>query len=336
MKNMETATTQIVPAAIGINQSSKTNQFYEDVVDGLQASPKRLNSKYFYDANGDKLFQDLMNCEEYYPTNCELEIFSEKTAEICKAIIGDGDEFELIELGAGDATKSACLLRYLLEQQVDFTYLPIDISENVIAYLNVTLPVTLPGIRITGLNGEYFEMLEKAATISNRRKVVLFLGSNIGNMTVNEAESFCRQLRNHLSAGDMLLVGFDLKKNPKTILAAYNDKEGITRQFNLNLLERINRELKGDFDVTQFDHYPMYDPETGACKSYLVSLTDQKVKIDNRETIHFIKDEIIYMEISQKFTVAQTDEMAINASFKPVNLFYDDKKWFIDAIWVAE
>jgi L-histidine Nalpha-methyltransferase len=329
MKNMDTTLTQAQ-----LNKPSKTNQFYDDVITGLSAAPKYLNSKYFYDANGDKLFQDLMNCEEYYPTKCELEIFAEKTADICKAIIGDGDEFDLIELGAGDATKSSFLLKYLLEQRADFTYLPIDISSNVISYLNITLPVTLPGLRITGLNGEYFDMLNKAASISNKRKVVMFLGSNIGNMPVNEAESFCLELRNHLSAGDMLLIGIDLKKNPKTVLAAYNDKEGITKRFNLNLLERINRELNADFNLDKFEHYPTYDPETGACKSYLVSLADQKVNI-NGEVITFLKDEYIFMEISQKFTVAQTERMAEKASFKPLNAFYDSKKWFIDAIWQA-
>jgi L-histidine N-alpha-methyltransferase len=328
---METATTQTE-----LIRSSKTTQFYDDVIAGLKQTPKRLNSKYFYDANGDKLFQDLMNCEEYYPTKCELEIFSEKTAEICNAIIGDGDAFDLIELGAGDAMKSTYLLKYLLDKKADFTYLPIDISANVISYLNITLPVTLSGLQITGLNGEYFEMLEKAASISNKRKVVLFLGSNIGNMPVNEADGFCRALRNHLSEGDMLLVGFDLKKNPKTVLAAYNDKGGITKRFNLNLLERINRELNGNFDLKQFDHYPTYDPETGACKSYLVSLADQKVNINNMETVHFSKDEVIYMEISQKFTVEQTDQMAINNSFNPINRFFDNKEWFIDVIWQAK
>ncbi len=326
---------QTVPEIIGKNKSSKTNQFYEDVINGLSSNPKRLNSKYFYDANGDKLFQDLMNCEEYYPTRCELEIFSEKAGEICKAIIGAGDAFDLIELGAGDATKSAYLLKYLLDEHADFTYLPIDISSNVISYLHITLPVTLPGLQINGLNGEYFEMLEKAASISNKRKVVMFLGSNIGNMTVNEAESFCMELRKYLSAGDMLLVGFDLKKNPKTVLAAYDDKGGITKQFNINLLDRINRELGGDFNTEKFDHYPMYDPETGACKSYLVSLCEQQVNV-SEETFSFLKDELIYMEISQKFTVEQTDQMAIKNSFKPVNRFFDKKKWFIDVVWVAE
>ena len=314
----------------------KTDQFYDDVIAGLIAEPKRLSSKYFYDAVGDKLFQDLMACPEYYPTKCELEIFSEKTDEVCKALIAGGDAFDLIELGAGDAMKSTYLLQYLLEQKADFTYMPIDISDNVISYLNITLPVTLPGLKIKGLNGEYFNMLEKAAAVSEKRKVVLFLGSNIGNMPVERAIDFCTELRSHLSKGDMVLIGIDLKKNPKTILAAYNDKGGITKRFNLNLLERINRELNADFDLAKFDHYPTYDPESGACKSYLVSLDDQEVTINGKETVKFLKDEYIYMEISQKFTVLQTEQMAAKSGFKPLDRFFDNKKWFLDAVWVAE
>jgi len=312
----------------------KTTEFYTDVIKGLTANPKRLSSKYFYDAKGDKIFQELMACEEYYPTNCELEIFSQKTAELAQAIAGDGGPFDLIELGAGDATKSTYLLRYLLEQKVDFTYLPIDISENVISYLDATLPKTLPGLNITGLNGEYFDMLKKAATLSSRRKVVVFLGSNVGNMPVSDAIAFIKELNDHLSPGDMLLIGIDLKKAPKTVLAAYNDKEGITKRFNLNLLERINRELNADFDIAQFDHYATYDPETGACKSYLVSLSDQTVHIGD-ERIRFAKDEYVYMEISQKFTIAQTEQMAREAGFTPIRELFDSKQWFMDAVWEA-
>lgn len=333
MKNIETTnqTTEMYDHA-----NCRTGKFYEDVICGLTSQPKYLSSMYFYDAVGDKLFQDLMSCEEYYPTNCETEIFSQRTADLCEAIIGEGDAFDLIELGAGDATKSTYLLKCLLEQGADFSYLPIDISSNTISYLNITLPVTMPGLQMTGLNGEYFDMLNKASAISNKRKVVMFLGSNVGNMPVDVAEKFCQDVRNHLSPGDMMLIGVDLKKNPATVLAAYNDKEGITRRFNLNLLQRINRELGANFNVSNFEHYPMYDPETGACKSYLVSLEAQDVIIAGTDTVHFDKDEYIFMEISQKFTLAQIDEMAVKASFKPVQHFLDSKGWFTDAIWVAE
>jgi len=327
--------TALLQTLVNTKPADITEEFYRDVISGLKQTPKRLSSKYFYDAVGDKLFQDLMNCEEYYPTNCELEIFTQQTAGLCDTMIADGSAFDLIELGAGDAMKSTFLLRYLLEQKADFSYLPIDISANVISYLNDTLPITLPGLQVAGLNGDYFDMLKKAASISDRRKVVLFLGSNIGNMPPPEADIFCRELRNQLSPGDMVLIGVDLKKNPKIVLAAYNDKEGITKQFNLNLLTRINRELNADFDISKFEHYPLYDPETGACKSYLISTEDQQVKI-GQENVSFMKDEYIYMEISQKYTVIQTNQMAVNSGFKPVNIFFDSKKWFVDAVWMAE
>ncbi len=313
----------------------QNTQFYKDVLNGLQARPKHLQSKYFYDSTGDKLFQQIMASPEYYPTDCELEIFTQQTVKICHTLIADGSPFDLIELGAGDATKSTYLLRYLLEQKADFTYLPIDISANTITYLNAALPGALPGLKITGLNGDYFDMLKQAAQLSARRKVVLFLGSNIGNMPINDAEAFCIELRRHLSPGDSVLIGIDLKKNPATILAAYNDQQGITRQFNLNLLTRINNELNADFDISQFEHYPSYDPETGACRSYLISLQAQEVHLNDTDTIRFDKDEYIFMEVSQKYSMEQVNHLASISGFKAGLYFTDSRNWFVDAVWTA-
>lgn len=312
------------------------SRFLEDVVMGLNSKPKRLQSKYFYDAEGDRLFQQIMNSPEYYLTNAEMEIFSRQTAGLAAAVLEGGQPFDLIELGAGDATKSSHLLRNLLAQKADFTYLPIDISSHVISSLNATLPLSLPGLKIKGLNGEYFDMLKKAADISANRKVVLFMGANIGNMPVSDAMDFCDELRRHLTPGDIVIMGFDLKKDPETILAAYNDSQGITKKFNLNLLTRINRELGADFDIESFHHYAMYDPETGSCKSYLVSLKDQDVNIPDGELIHFCKDEYIFMEISQKYAPEQITQFAKKANFKTVNNFFDSKHWFVDTVWVAE
>lgn len=308
-------------------------QFCDDVLAGLKSEPKHLQSKYFYDAKGDELFQQIMNCPEYYPTDCEMEIFAEQTAALAE-VVKDDSPFNLIELGAGDATKSIHLLRSLVNKGADFTYLPIDISGHVIELLHQTLPQSLPGLRIKGFEGDYFKALKQAEGYSDLRKVVLFLGGNLGNMPVADAEEFCKELRSHLQPGDMALIGFDLKKHPKIILDAYNDAAGITRQFNLNLLERMNRELDADFEISQFDHYPTYDPETGSCKSYLISLKDQQVNVCD-ETIDFKKDEYIFMEISQKYTVEQTRAMANASSFNPVRDFYDSRNWFLDTIWEA-
>ncbi|MDB5149192.1 MAG: L-histidine N(alpha)-methyltransferase [Mucilaginibacter sp.] len=308
--------------------------FFKDVIEGLSSQPKHLPSKYFYDQTGDGLFQQIMKLPEYYPSDCEMEIFTEQHSLLAGSMLHGGNDFDLIELGAGDATKTNFLLKHLIKQRIRFTYKPIDISENMINYLNVTLPVIIPGIHIEGLNGDYLDMLKKAVSDSKKRKVVLFLGSTIGNMNIGEALAFCIEIRKILSPGDMLLIGTDLRKNPNTILAAYNDKMGVTRQFNLNLLTRINRELGADFDIRQFEHFPTYDPLTGACKSYLVCLKTQIIQI-GPYAISFQKDEIIDMEISQKYTVEDTRALADASGFKPVADFYDKKRWFLDTLWVA-
>ncbi len=309
------------------------NRFYEDVLKGLSAGSRYLESKYFYDKVGDKLFQEIMECPEYYPTRCEMEIFSGQTADISALFRDHGSDFELVELGAGDATKSIHLLKQLMSEDAAFTYYPIDISSNVIKMLQDKLPKELPGINVQGLNGEYFEMLEQVNSSSKKRKVVLFLGSNIGNIPPEKVVSFCTEMRSHLAPGDMVLIGFDLKKDPRTILAAYNDKGGITKRFNMNLLRRINEEFGADFDLSKFEHYPVYDPGTGTCKSYLVSLAEQRVCIGDTDCFDFKEGEPIHTEISQKYTVEQTDDIAAKSGFKPVKHLFDSRHWFLDTIW---
>ncbi len=274
-----------------------------------------------------------MDSDEYYLTNCEMEIFSTQTSSIANVIIGQHRNFDVVELGPGDAVKSTYLLEELVRKNAIGTYFPVDISNNIIKLLHEELPRQLPQLNIHGLNGEYLSMLASAKKISNKIKLVLFMGSNIGNIAKEEVTDFCKSLREQLSKGDMLLVGMDLKKNPKQILAAYNDKKGYTRQFNLNLLHRINEELRANFKTDAFDHYATYDPGTGACKSYLVSLADQQVTIPDDVTIKFAKDEAIFMEISQKYTVEESDKIAAQSGFEPVAHFYDTNKWFTDVIW---
>ncbi len=318
--------------------NAQTTQFATEILQGLRAMPKYLPAKYFYDKAGDEIFQQIMNCDEYYPFACELEIFRKRTAELAAAIMQPGGPFDLIELGPGDCKKSAYLLRHLVRSGASFTYAPIDISSNIIDYLQTELPLKIPGLRVRGYNGEYLPMITETAKASRKRKVVLFLGSNLGNMTPTEARLFCRKLRCHLMPGDLALIGLDLKKCPDTILAAYNDKGGITKRFNLNLLERINRELNADFDIDQFEHFPVYDEPSGACKSYLISLADQQVTLycnGDVQKIRFVRNEEIFMEISQKYRIDQIDHLATGAFFKPLQRFYDDRGWFVDALWCA-
>ncbi|WP_232825851.1 L-histidine N(alpha)-methyltransferase [Chitinophaga alhagiae] len=311
-------------------QQTATQHFYEDVVKGLTGTPKYLQSKYFYDAAGDALFQQIMHTPEYYLTRCELEILSAQAVAIADAL--GATPFNLVELGPGDASKSFYLLKELHRRHPEQAYFPIDISENIITQLQHALPARLQGLQVQGLCGEYIDMLKTTAYFSPRRKVVMFMGASIGNFTPEEAVKFCRRLREQMNPGDLLLIGFDLRKQPQMILDAYNDGQGVTRDFNLNLLTRINRELGADFDINQFHHFPTYDPLTGACKSYLVSNTAQEVLL-GEHVIRFRKDEPIFMEISQKYSVDETRQLAAAAGFRPVQHFFDNKRWFTDVLW---
>lgn len=309
--------------------------FLEDTLRGLQSTAKFLDSKYFYNEAGDNIFQEIMFCPEYYLTRCELEIFMEQSGALSQALTSHLSEFDVIELGPGDALKSKFLLKQLMnDNSHDFTFYPIDISSNVIANLQQTLPEYIPGINIQGLTGDYFTALKKVVSSSAKNKMVMFLGSNIGNMPPDRMELFFRSFRNLLSAGDMVLIGFDLKKDPHITLDAYNDKAGITKRLNLNLLKRINEELNADFNLEHFEHYPVYDPGTGTCRSYLISVKEQHVHI-GKEVIPFRKYEEIHMETSHKFLVSQTDELAAASGFEPLHHFFDCKKYFMDAIWVC-
>jgi len=324
----------VIPTAFApCKRKPATSTFYHDVVQGLTAPQKYLDPKYFYDAAGDVLFQQIMQCHEYYLTGCEMEILSSQSPQIAQALQLYAGSFDLVELGAGDATKSIHLLKQLLDNGVDYTYFPIDISVNVINQLQKNLPKQLPGLQLQGLNGEYFQALQQANQLTSRKKVILFMGANIGNFNVPAARNFCQQLRQYLQPGDLLLTGFDLKKHPQVILNAYNDATGITRAFNFNLLHRINRELGGDFDTSKFEHFPTYDPGTGACKSYLISLEDQVVHIGDSTTVTFAENEALYMEISQKYSLEETDQLAALTGFKPVARFFDRKHWFTDCLW---
>jgi len=327
-----------MPEAATKGTTSILRVFFEEVLAGLTAAGKYLPSKYFYDRTGDDLFQQISVCEEYYLSACEMEIFRDQTAQLAARLTAPRTPFDLIELGAGDCRKSVHLLRHLHEQRTEFVFLPIDISANIIGFLQSRLTRELPGMAIHGFTGENLAMLARATALSSRRKVILFLGSTLGNLTLAESKRFCQSLRSQLKPGDLVLMGLDLKKSPSAILAAYNDKGGITKRFNLNLLHRINRELKADFDVRNFEHFPTYDPRTGACKSFLISLTDQQVTLrynDRRETILFSKEEEIYMEVSQKYTPGQIDDLAKQSAFETLQTFHDRRNWFTDVLWKA-
>lgn len=313
---------------------TESKDFYFDVIQGLTQTPKTLPSKYFYDKKGDSLFQAIMMSPDYYVTRCEMEIFTCQTKEIVDCLTPKNLDFELIELGPGNCAKSIHLLRALSAANVSFKYIPIDISENIINELESFLPAQDPYLRFNGLVGDYFEKLSSHCSLTKTRKIVMCLGGNIGNMTHLESNQFCKKLRGYLQPGDQCIMGFDLVKHPAVIKRAYDDREGLTREFNLNLLDRINRELEGDFRIDQFDHYCSYDPLTGAAKSYLVCLSDMVVHLPGAR-VPFKKDECIWTEISQKYSTDQIREMAIDNGFIQTAKFLDSRSWFMNAIWTA-
>lgn len=312
----------------------ETSIFCDDVVSGLSAEHKHLDSKYFYDAKGDALFQEIMTCPEYYLSRCELEILKEQGHVIASKLAEGFQEFNLIELGPGDASKSIYLLQALRQTGRHFSYIPIDISKNIINRLEETIPTQVKGFRIKGQVGEYLERLNEIAQRSTLPKIILFLGASIGNLNSSEARIFCKAIEGMLNPNDILMIGFDLRKNPDIILAAYHDKGGITKAFNLNLLTRINHELGANFDLDSFDHFPTYDPQSGLCRSFLISKREQSVFIKQCDAqIDFKEYESIFMERSMKYSLEETEKLAQEANFSVENHFFDSKKWFVDSLW---
>lgn len=311
--------------------------FALSILEGLEKHPKQLSSKYFYNKKGDRLFQKIMHMPEYYLTDCEYEIFDRQKQAILEHI-GHDEAFELIELGAGDGLKTKVLLRQFVDQNVDFQYRPVDISSSVLEQLSQSLTTELPNLEVAPLHGEYFQVLGELKDIGDhQKKVIFFLGANIGNLTKPQSRHFLSQLNDLLDPGDMVLLGIDLKKDPATILAAYNDPAGITAAFNLNLLERINNELGGQFELNQFKHWEAYNPVSGEAKSYIVSKKTQDVRIEALETsIHFDAWEAIEVELSQKYSIEEVDQLAKSANFKVVHNFFDSRHYFVDSLWVKE
>ncbi len=310
------------------------DQFARDVIHGLSDTPKYLSSKYFYDQEGDHLFQQIMALDEYYLTDCEYEIFQTHKNQLLQQFLSNGKGFDLIEFGAGDGKKTKVLLQYFLEQGADFSYKPVDISKNALRLLEVDLKNAFPTINIDTLQGEYFQALSQLGTTSNRPKVILFLGSNIGNFLKPVAVKFLKQLANVLSKGDRLLMGVDLVKDPKIISKAYDDAKGITRKFNLNLLTRINRELGGDFDIDKFDHFPLYNPISGTARSFLISKTSQTVNIERlNASFHFDAWEPIHTEYSHKYRIGELAQLAKESGFKVIENYLDSREFFTDCLW---
>ncbi|WP_200977154.1 L-histidine N(alpha)-methyltransferase [Echinicola sp. 20G] len=311
----------------------KDTEFARDVLVGLSGNNKFLSSKYFYDHKGDELFQKIMQLPEYYLTRKEFGILKEYHRYILERI-SDSTHFNMVEMGAGDGLKTKILLEYLYNQRANFTYYPIDISGNVLKQLETSLNVSYPGIKVSPIVSNYKNALQDPLWNRKTKTLLLFLGANIGNFVWNDAVKVLRRIARSLQEGDMALIGFDLKKDPELILQAYDDSQGVTKDFNLNILIRINKELGGNFDLTKFKHWPVYNPVTGECRSYLVSLVEQEVSVEALEQrFRFKKAEAIHTEVSKKYDKDELLLLAEDSGFEVLENFEDGDGYFTDSLW---
>ena len=294
----------------------------EDVLAGLALPQKSIPPKYFYDEQGCRLFEAICELPEYYLTRTETAILRGNIVEITQFI---GPEAQLIEFGSGAQAKTRILIQALQTQ----LYVPIDIAIDTLRASSNELARRFPFLNIVGICADHTQplVLPEFAGVSIRRKVVFFPGSTIGNFTPAEALVFLRQARKMAGAGGVLLVGVDLKKDKATLDAAYADPRGVTAQFNLNLLHRINRELAADFQVKRFRHRAFYEPIMGRIEMHLESLYSQFVHVAGRR-FDFAPGETIHTEISCKYSIAEFQELGKRAGFTPEKVWTDPEQLF--------
>lgn len=311
---------------------SETHAFALDVLVGLCEQRKSLPSKYLYDAKGSALFQSITELPEYYLTGCERNILETRCNEIAEFV--EGQPFNLVELGAGDGRKMKILLKYFLDAGLQFRYVPIDISESAMDGLVETLRTEFPNLEVRGLVSDYHNGLKWLNNRYSEKTFAMLLGSNLGNFAPAGARKFLRNVWSALDEGDNLLVGFDLKKDIELLLWAYNDRQGVTREFNLNILSRINRELGGQFEIENFRHFGTYDVFSGAMESYLVSLAHQSVPIKEiGRSFTFESWEPIHTEYSYKYHIEDIENLAGQTGFVVERHLFDSKRYFADSIW---
>ncbi len=314
------------------NSTDPKMEFARDVKSGLSKSPKELSSKYFYDEGGSKIFNKITELPEYYLTRAGYEILDKNKNEIAKLL--RDSSFSLIELGVGDGRKTKVLISHFLSSGLDFQYIPIDISESAVNDLVKSVKDEFPSLQTAGIVTEYFKGIQWLEEKEKKKNFVLFLGSNIGNFDKQQQMVFLRSLWNSLNHDDLVLIGFDLKKDINLITKAYNDSRGVTEEFNLNLLRRINKELGANFDISKFKFFANYNPVIGAVESFLISLEEQSVFISELgKTFNFNAWEPIHTEYSFKYSDSDIAILAHETGYKIKIQFYDSKKYFVQSIW---
>jgi L-histidine Nalpha-methyltransferase len=291
-----------------------------DIRLGLTTKPKELAPKYFYDEHGSQLFEQITELEEYYPTRAEREILSARSAEIVAAA---GQPGTLVELGSGSAAKTRHLLSAMRDADCLATYVPVDISEEITHETAELLVEEYPGLAIRGLVCDFEHDLERIPNGGDGR-LVAFLGGTIGNLYPDARGDFLARIAALLEPGDRILLGTDLVKDSARLEAAYNDSQGVTAEFNKNVLTVLNRELGGDFDLSRFAHVARYDVDAARMDIRLRSLVDQTVRLDGLDlTVRFAAGEEMRTEISAKFTREGLEGIYRDAGLRPDGWFTD-------------
>jgi dimethylhistidine N-methyltransferase len=299
---------------LGTGREVAMDVFRAHVRDGLSSTPKRLSCEFLYDQQGSLLFEEICRLPEYYLTRCEEALLREHAAVIVDELPPD---VSLVELGSGSATKTRILIDELLRRHGRLLYAPIDISRTMLERSSRALLAERPGLEVLGLATEYHAGLHELRSSLAGPRLVLFLGSNVGNFPRADAAAFLARVRDDLSEDDRLLVGIDLRKDRGTLERAYDDSSGVTARFMLNLLARIDRELGGHFDVATFRHRAEYREDEGRVVLELESLRDQTVRIDALATeFDFAAGERIHVEDSYKYSLREIEALAQAAGFE--------------------
>lgn len=324
-----------------VGDAPAADSFARDVREGLTASPKRLSCRYLYDAKGSRIFEEITRLPEYYVLRAEREILRDHADEIVGHCFSHptarsaatGDPLELVELGSGSAEKTRYVIEALLRRQRELCFVPIDVSESALRQSAIELLRDYPGVRVRAMMGDYADALQALHDDDRHARLILWLGSSIGNFRRADAAAFLSRVRAQMEAADRLFVGFDRRKDARVLEAAYDDASGVTAAFNLNLLERINRELGGHFDLTAFEHRARYEPGEGRVVLSLVSRHAQRVRIDALDLeVKLQAGEAIHTEDSYKYSLEEIEALAGEAGLQLTAQWMDGEERFCDVL----
>ena len=309
------------------NQLQKT--FAEELSQSIRKKQKSINPKFFYDQKGSELFEKICTIPEYYLTRSEISILNHLDGKLQPHLHGD---FRLVELGSGSSQKTRILIDILTKLQNHVEYFPIDVSK-ILKSSSITLQSDYKKLHITGIIDNYESGLEFIKNYDDMKNLIVFLGSSFGNFEPESGINFLRRINSLMKKDDLFLIGLDLVKNKDMLRSAYDDSQGITSQFNLNILSRINSELRGNFNKHKFTHYVVYDESKQKIEMYLRSLIKQTVEIPNADlTLEIDENELIHTENSYKYTIPQIEQMFTTSGFLIRDIWYDEKGYFCSVL----